>query len=579
MAGVRGGGMADGVTGGQLLVDALDQLGVERLFSVSGGCINPIYLACAQGELVLHHVRHESAAGFMAEATYRATGRAGVAVVTLGPGVTNTVTPCISASLAGVPMLVVGGQVPAAVLDKGAGMAVDTLSVMSTVTKWAVRVGQVERIPEYVAEAWRRMHAPTAGPVYLEVPADVLAAQVSRTEADRLIQTWVRPQPRQAIRPDAASLTRAAEVLQGSARTLVLVGDDCFHSSGRAQVEQFVEWCGAAFATLRLARGLLADADPRCIGPGYVPCNPVLQHALTEADTVVLLGHHWEFDLEFGSGIGAQTTVVQVLPDPARVGSNGRVDVPVVASVGGFLAALTESQGESGVPLTGDGRHDRSWVEQLAADWDAHCVRTVEDAAPPGPSADEVDGTDAALHPVTLVRAVEAAVPQGTTFVTSHGNVDFWADEVLSIDGVSAYLRAGQSGTLGAEVPYGVAAALTQAGPCVVFVGDGGIGYAVAELDTAARYGANVLVVVADDQQWAAIALPQARQYGQAIELGLPGRDWVAVAEGLGARARRAETVVQVQQAVRELLSGEGPALLHVPIRAVESPYMIHISR
>lgn len=558
--------MADVVTGGQLLVEALRQHGVDRITSVSGGPINSVYDACAAGMPQLYHTRHEAAAAFMAEASYRTRRQAGVAVVTLGPGVTNTITPCVSASLAGVPMLVVGGQAPSAVADKGAGMSTDTLATMRTVTKWAVAVRQPERIPEYVAGAWRRMHAPTAGPVYLEIGADVLDAPIDRSVADQLLRQHAPTLPcGESPAPARDSFGAALDALATSTRTLVLVGDDCFHTADRAAIEELLTFAGAAFAPLRMARGLLPDADPRCIGPGYVPCNPVLARALREAETVLLLGHHWEFDLEFGAGVGPATTVIQVDPDAGRLGRNGQVDVAVAAGAGGFLAAIAEqAQAGSGRSI----QPDAAWVDGLRAEWAAHRARTTEEAR-------SGDG----LHPVILVEEVAAASPPGTTFVTSHGNIDFWADETLVIDGAGRYLRSGQSGTLGAEVPYGVAAALATSAPAVVFVGDGGIGYAVAELDTAARYGAPVLVVVADDEQWTAIALPQERQYGKAVELGLPGRDWSAVARGLGAQARRADTPDDIRTAVRELAGSAGPALLQVPIRAVESPYMTHISR
>lgn len=549
------------VTGGQVLVEALKRLGVEQLFSVSGGPINAVYDACADGSPALRHVRHEQAAGFMAEACYRATGRAGVAVVTLGPGVTNTVTPCVSASLAGVPMLVVGGQAGRQVIDKGAGMSTDTWSVMNTVTKWAARVMDADRIPEYVAEAWRRAHAPTPGPVYLEVATDVLDTELDAETAQQLLDRWVRPAPRAAVRPDEQELDAARRVLASSARTLVLVGDDSFHTADRASVTEFVELTGAAFAPLRLARGLLSDTHPQSIGPGYIPCNKVLSRAVGEADTILLLGHHWEFDLEFGAGVGRSTTVVQVDPDAARLRRNGPVDVTVNASVGGFLAALRPHL--DGVPES----VDSAWVKDLVASWQDHRASTSTDAS-----------AAPLLHPVTLVETVAEAAPEGTAFVTSHGNIDFWADEALTVDGPGSYLRSGQSGTLGAEIPYGVATALARRCPTVVFVGDGGVGYALAELDTAARYGAQVLVVVADDEQWSAIALPQERQYGRTTELTLPGRDWVSVARGLGARAQKATTAAEVRAAVAELLDGEGPALLHAPIAAVESPYMTHIS-
>lgn len=553
--------MADVVTGGQLLVEALRQRDVDRIFSVSGGPINAVYDACVTGAPQLHHVRHEAAAGFMAEASYRLRRRPGVAVVTLGPGVTNTVTPCVSASLAGVPMLVVGGRAPSAVTDKGAGMSTDTLSVMRSVTKWAVEVRHAERIPEYVAEAWRRMNAPTAGPVYLEIGADVLDARIDEVEAERLLR---RHLPVPSVASDSASggLGNVMNTLAESSRTLVLVGDDCYHTAERSVVSRFLARCGAVFAPLRMARGLLPDSDPRCIGPGYVPCNPVLARALHEADTVVLLGHHWEFDLEFGSGVGDGTTVVQVDPDPGRLGRNGRVDLPVAASASAFLGAV-DASGELG-PATADA----VWADGLREEWTAHRRRTSELAL-----------AGEGLHPVTLVESVADAVPAGTTFVTSHGNIDFWADEILEIDGAGTYLRSGQSGTLGAEVPYGVASALTGRTPTVVFVGDGGIGYAVAELDTAARYDAPVLVVVADDEQWSAIALPQHRAFGTSVELGLPQRDWGRVAEGLGALARSARTPEEIRSAVGDLMSTGRPALLHVPMRAVESPYMKHISR
>lgn len=556
--------MADMVTGGQLLVEALRERGIDRIFSVSGGPINAVYDACAAGMPQLHHTRHEAAAAFMAEASYRSRHQAGVAVVTLGPGVTNTVTPCVSALRAGVPMLVVGGQAASAVADKGAGMATDTLATMRSVTRWAVAVRQPERIPEYIAQAWRRMHAPTAGPVYLEIGVDVLDAEIDRSDADRLIRQHaaagsIQPAPV----PSVPELDAALQALDTSARNLVLVGDDCFHTADRAAVEQLLSRSRAAFAPLRLARGLLPDADSRCIGPGYLPCNPVLARALREAEVVLLLGHDWEFDLEFGAGVGAAATVIQVDPNTERLGRNGRVDIPVAAAAGGFLAAVAARSERTAAVAP-----DAEWVRGLHTEWTAHRARTAENAvAGPG------------LHPVTLIEAVASAAPDGTTFVTSHGNIDFWADETLMIDGAGSYLRSGQSGTLGAEVPYGVAAALINQAPTIVFVGDGGIGYAVAELDTAARYDAPVLIVVADDQQWAAIALPQARQYGRTVELDLPAREWTAVATGLGAQARRASTAEEIRVAVRELIGSGRPGLLHVPIRAVESPYMRHISR
>lgn len=549
----------DAVEGGGLLARSLERLGVTQAFSVSGGPINSFYSACAESKsLRLRHVRHEAAAGFMAEACYRSTGTPGAAVVTLGPGVTNSVTPCLSASLAGVPMLVVGGQAPTSSFDKGAGMSADTLSVMRTVTKWAAQVHDAARIPEYVAEAWRRMHAPTPGPVYLEVPVDVLSAAVDETAARELLDRYLDV-PADLAGPTAPGVERAADVISSARRRLVLLGDDCFRTADEPLLQRFVEVTGAAFATLRLARGAVREAHPAWIGPGYTPCNAVLRRALDEADVIVLLGHHWEFDLDFGAGAGHRATVVQVDPDASRLGRNGVTHVGVAANAGPFVEACLATS-----PLGGG---DEEWARALADEWRRSRSRVAAESA----------GTEP-LHPVAVADAVTAAAPEETVFVTSHGNIDFWVDQHIVVSRRGGYLRAGQSGTLGAEIPYGVAVALATGGPAVVFVGDGGVGYALLELDTAERYGANVLVVVADDEQWAAIALPQARAYGRAVELELPGRDWAGAARSLGARGQRATTAQEIGEATRLLLSEGGPALLHVPIRAVESPYMKYIS-
>jgi acetolactate synthase I/II/III large subunit len=554
-------GRMETVEGGALLVRMLERLGVSQAFSVSGGPINSFYNACAATEaLHLRHVRHEAAAGFMAEACYRATGTPGVAVVTLGPGVTNAVTPCVSASLAGVPLLVVGGQAGTATFDKGAGMSTDTLSVMRTVTKWAAQVHDVARIPEYVAEAWRRMHAPTPGPVYLEIPVDVLSGAVPDTTARELVDGRVPVQASQSA-PDATAVARALDMVASGPRRLVLLGDDCFRTADPSRLERFIQLTGSAFATMRLARGAVPETHPSWIGPGYTPCNPVLRRALAEADVVLLLGHEWEFDLDFGDGLGPQAQVVQVNPDASRLGRNGAIHLGVPANAGPFVAGCLDA----GLEPTGA---DNGWLPGLADEWRQLRADTAAQAASSQP-----------LHPITVAEAVTGALPEHASVVTSHGNVDFWIDQHVIVTRRGGYLRAGQSGTLGAEIPYGVAAALATGGPAVVFVGDGGVGYALLELDTAARYGANVLVVVADDELWAAISIPQARAYGRPVELDLPRRDWAAAARSLGAQGVQATTAEEVAQATESLLAADGPGLLHVPIRAVESPYMNYISR
>jgi acetolactate synthase-1/2/3 large subunit len=539
--------------GGDLLLAALSARGVARVFSVSGGPINSVYHAATRSPVEICHVRHEAAAGFMADASARVTGVPGVALVTLGPGVTNTVTAVATALRGGSPVLVVGGQVATGQRNREAGMALDTLPVMRPLTKWAAEVLDVDRIPEYVDEAWRRMLAGRPGPAYLEIPVDVLSAPAAAKA------------PAASTIPELATLSREGEqalaaALGRSQRRLVLAGDDVHVAGAGRALSAAVERHELAFATLRLARGAVDECHPLCLGPGYCPANPVLRRALGEADLVLLLGHTWEFDLDFGASLGPQAVVVQSHPDPALLGCGRRVDVALAANARAVLDALVHADGGAG---------DAAWSREIAAEWRAWREQQLASAP--------LD--DRPMHPVRLVEEVIAAAPDDTIFVTSHGNFDFWADAYLQVRRPGSYLRAGQLGPLGAEIPYGIAAKLARPKrPVVVFVGDGGFGYHAMELETAARAGAPVVVVVADDERWGAIALPQQMAYGVEVAMDLPRREWARLIETIGGHGEVADTAAQVGPALRRALGSGRPAVVHARIASVLSPYMAYIS-
>lgn len=212
---------------------------------------------------------------------------------------------------------------------------------------------------------------------------------------------------------------------------------------------------------------------------------------------------------------------------------------------------------------------DRAWADGLARAWRDERTTQLEPVAGDGP-----------LHPVAAIDAAIGALPEDATLVCSHGNVDFWVDARVQLKQPNHYLRAGQSGALGAEVPYAIGARFAHPErPAVVFVGDGGVGYHVTELETAARYGKPIIIVVLDDQKWGAIALPQKMAYGGEFEMDLPERDWAKVAEGLGGFGAYARTADEIGQAMRAALASGKPAIVQIPVRSVLSPYMAHISQ
>ncbi len=538
--------------GGDLLVESLQNLGVERIFSVSGGPLNSIYRAATDHQLQIVHARHEAAACYMAEATSRISGVAGVAVVTLGPGVTNSTTPALVAEMAGAPLLIIGGQANTVNFDRGADMSADHVRIMHPLTKFAARILHTERIPEYVEMAWRIMWSGRPGPVFLEIPIDILSAAVEKQPPAVEIASRVP-----GLTPgDSGAITAA---LAEARRPLLIIGDEVRWEMNAGfdtgKLCQTIERHRIPFIQMRHARGVIDERHELCCGVGNLYANTSLRTTLDEADLVFLLGHHLETDLKFGHCLGAQTKVIQCYCDPAFIGKNHPVDLGVVSGV----ASVVELMGEMGPLMI-----DPDWVEHTAGAW------RDEWAGQASTGADTLP-----LHPVTAIDAVRAAVPENTTFVTGHGNVDYWTDYRLQVRTPNSYMRAGQGGTLGAEVPYGIGARFAAPDhPVVVLVGDGAVGFHGVELDTAVRYQRPLVILVLEDQKWGAVALPQQSFYGRDFEVDLAPRDWAKFAEALGGIGARAETAEEVGRAVETAIASGKPALVQVPVRSVLCPFL-----
>lgn len=548
--------------GGQLVAEMLVREKVRYVFSVSGGVLNPVYDACEERGIQIIHTRHEAAAAFMADGWARTTGDPGVVLTTLGPGVTNVVTPIFTALRATSPIVVLAGQAGTTSKDLEPGMSVDPIPILTSITKWAKTVGSTSRIPEYVSGAFRHALSGRPGPVFLEFPGDVLRGRAEPATADLPIPGSSRPSARPPA--DPTSLEAAVDLIAKAERPLLLAGSGVWWSGASKELKDFVEAAELPFFLARAGRGSVPEDHPLCFGPGYLPANPVLEEAFKRTDLVLCVGHRLDFDLGFGlaNSLNSAAGVIQVDIEATEIGRYRPVQVGIVADARAALDGLRKA-------LRHSTRSRAPWLMDLEEgrnQW----INAMTQAA---------STTENPMHPLRFLRGISEALPRECVIVTSHGNIDFWGDVHFRVYQPGGYLRAGQSGCLGAEIPYGVAAKLARPNePVVVIVGDGGFGYHCMELDTASRYGIPLIIALGNDSSWGAIALPQEREYGRAIATSLQFRHYEGIAEILGGHGELVVSPDEVTPAVLRALDTGLPSVLNVRIASVESRYMRKVS-
>src|SRR5579859_4981542 len=279
------------VHGGRLVAQALKRHGTSHLFTLCGGHIQAIYDGCLDEGIRVVDVRHEQTAGHAADGWARVTGKPGVCAVTAGPGVTDVVTAVANAQRAGVPMIVFGGAGPSQLADMGSLQDMNHLDLVRSITKWSVRIGETRRVVEYVDAAFRIAQADVPGPVFLEVPLDLLMSFAD--DAD-LPATRATPPARPAGDPDA--ITKAAELLAKAERPVVIVGTQLRWSPRADAVKKCADAWGIPFFLNGMARGALPHDHAAFFSRSR-------RMALGRTELVLIFGTPFDFRLDYGRAI------------------------------------------------------------------------------------------------------------------------------------------------------------------------------------------------------------------------------------------------------------------------------------
>jgi thiamine pyrophosphate-dependent acetolactate synthase large subunit-like protein len=494
----------------------------------------PVYEGCRHEGVRVVDVRHEQSAAHAAEAWGRVRRAAGVAVVTAGPGVTGTVTAVANAFAAQVPLVVVGGARPLVQAEQGALQEFDQLALMKPITKWAAVCASTARIPEYVAIAFRHALAPPRGPVYLELPMDVLFEEA---EADRA-PAPNRPAPRAF--PDPADVERGAALLAAAERPAVVAG------SG-------VWWDDAAGPLADLAERAQAPVFLNGSGRGSLPPDHPLffQHArgaaLAGADVVCVVGATLDFRLRYGRFDAP--ALVHVHGDPRELGRNRVADVAIAADCAATLATLAD--------LLPRAAERGGWIASLReaeqAWWDGHRAAVESDAAP--------------LDHHRLGAELDRVLDPGTVVIGDGGDVVAAVSRVLRVRRPGHWLDPGPFGCLGVGPGYALGVGAAGFGERIVVVmGDGAFGLNGLDYDSLVRFEIPAVLVVGNDGAWGEIRIPQIGIYGPEGEVATrlaPSR-YDRLCEVFGGHAEHVERPDELAPALERALTAGEPAIVNV---------------
>ena len=532
------------ILGGHLVGKYLKEVEiVDTIFCISGGHIEAILDSCTEYKIRTIDVRHEQAAAMMAHAWSIYSGRPGVCLVTAGPGFTNALTGIANAYLDNAPMVVLCGRHPLRDDLKGALQEMNQMDVVKPITKWAATCYETRRIPEYLNMAFRHAVGGRPGPVFLELPPDILNVKVSLDK----VPMPTNKTRKYTIHPDDWDLKQAAEVINAAKKPLFIGGSGVGLSCCSTALSQFIDKSGIPFILMNYGRGELPDNHPLSI---WDIGNVGLQLGIGQADVIIAVGFRFNWLLQSGAIIPPQTRVVRVDIDPQEIDRNRVADVGLVGDVASVLNQL--------LPLVGKGDHG-DWIKTL---------RTASGAFI-DPELKLREMPSSPIHPIRLVAQIQKAVGDDAVYVIDGGDTQYFGLVGFTSRekaGVMA-TAAGLLGCLGTGIPFAMAAKLVRPDKKVLLLnGDGSFGFNCMEFDTMVRHNIPVVCVINNDTAWGMIKHSQELSIGcdrlQCAELGV--RHYEKVVEGLGGYGEFVTEDEDIIPAIERAFESGKPACINV---------------
>ncbi|XP_065072167.1 2-hydroxyacyl-CoA lyase 2-like isoform X1 [Rhopilema esculentum] len=537
--------------GGELVAEVLQSHGVKNVFTLCGGHISPILVACEQKGIKVIDTRHEVNAVFAADAVARLSGTVGVAAVTAGPGLTNTVTAVKNAQMAESPLLLMGGAAATLLKGRGALQDIDQMCLFKPLCKYTATIKRVADIIPTLKKALQAAQSGTPGPVFVEFPIDVLYPYhlvkreagikenpvgllpkivnwyITRHVNNLFAGAWEKrdssPLPVDIPMPSDNQVSEAISIIKKAKKPLILLGSQATLPPVSAdKLQQAIEALGIPCFLGGMSRGLLGRNSPLHI-------RQRRRDALKEADAVILAGTVCDFRLSYGRVLNRKSKIIAVNRDKTQLMKNASVfwnpNLAVQADPASLLVSIQQKIGSYKV--------DTEWTTMLK-DRDNEKEKSNSDKAN--------DPAGEFLNPIKVLHRLEETISDDSIIVADGGDFVGSAAYILRPRGPLRWLDPGAFGTLGVGGGFALGAKLCRPESEVwIIYGDGSCAYSVAEFDTFARHKAPVIALVGNDACWSQIAREQVPMFGTPVGCQLAHTNYDVVAKGYGGEGLKIE--------------------------------------
>ena len=538
------------MTGAQMILDGFVKEGVEVIFGILGGAILPLYDTLPQFPQLRHVLtRHEQGAAHAADGYARTSEKVGVCMATSGPGATNLVTGIANAFLDSVPMVAITGQVARPFIGKDAFQEIDITGITLPITKHNYLVLDTASLPRIIKEAFHLARTGRPGPVLIDVPKDVFAEQVEYHYPKQLDLPSYKP----TLKGHPAQIKKAAKLINESEKPVIIAGRGIVISNAYDQLKELAETSQIPVITTLL--GISTFPESHILSYGMLGMHGMAHanFAVSDSDLVIAIGMRFD-DRVTGTvnTFAPRARIIHIDIDPAEIGKNVRVDVPIVGDVKNVLSALNKQ-------LT-SAQH-LAWIEQLDNWRRTH------------PSLDIRDSES--ILPQYVVDKVYQATQGNATIVTGVGQHQMWAAQHYQYEQPNSLVSSGGLGTMGFGLPAAIGVQVARPGSTVWCLdGDGSFQMTIQELATIAQEKLPLKVAILNNgylgmvRQWQ--ELFHERRY---VATPLAGPDFVKVAEAYGIPGTKATHRDEVAPAIQQAMNEPGPFVIDFQVEPEENVY------